>query len=145
MTARRVGAVEAERLMREEGYSYLDVRRVDEFAQGHPAGAYNVPWQVRGAQGVAPNPDFLAAVRAAFARDHKLIVGCQAGPRSRAAAAALIADGYADVIDQGAGFGGARDAFGRTIEPGWKAAGLPCADTAEPGRDYASLAPKKDG
>jgi rhodanese-related sulfurtransferase len=142
VTAARVGAIEAARLMREEGYSYLDVRRVDEFAQGHPEGAYNIPWQVRGAQGAMPNPDFLGAVHAAFGRDHKLVVGCHAGPRSRAAAAALIADGYRDVVEQSAGFAGARDAFGRTTEPGWRAAGLPCAETALPGRDYASLARK---
>ena len=127
--------------MREQGYSYLDVRRVDEFVQGHPAGAYNIPWQLRSAEGAVLNPDFLATVHAAFGHDSKLVVGCHSGTRSRAAVAALIADGYREVIEQGAGFAGVRDAFGRTTEPGWRAAGLPCADAALPGHDYAALKP----
>jgi rhodanese-related sulfurtransferase len=135
----RVAAVEAERLIREQGYSYLDVRSVEEFVQGHPAGAYNIPLRVRGAQGMADNPDFLSTVHAAFAKEHKLIVGCQTGSRSLRAAKLLIADGYSDVIEQRAGYAGARDAFGRVTDRGWQASGLPCADAALPGRDYAAL------
>jgi rhodanese-related sulfurtransferase len=142
VTHARISAEEAQRLLSEQGYSYLDVRRVDEFAQGHPAGAYNIPWQLRGPSGAVANADFLAAVRAAFGRDHKLIVGCHSGTRSNAAAAALIADGYTDVVEQRAGFAGVRDAFGRTTDRGWRAAGLPCADAALPGRDYAALEPR---
>ena len=110
--------------------------------QGHPEGAYNIPWQLREPTGAVENPKFLAAVRAAFARDHKLVVGCHSGPRSRAAVAALIADGYTDVVEQRAGYAGVRDAFGRTTEAGWRSAGLPCSDAALPGRDYAALEPR---
>jgi rhodanese-related sulfurtransferase len=133
----RVSAVEAHALLG-QGYDYLDVRTPEEFAAGHPEGAFNVPWQVRGAQGRALNPHFLASVRAAFAAEHKLVVGCQTGSRSRAAAEALSAAGYI-VVEQRAGFEGARDAFGRVIDIGWRAAGLPCAIEPRPGRDYAAL------
>jgi rhodanese-related sulfurtransferase len=126
-------------MMREQGYRYVDVRTAEEFAAGHPEGAYNIPWQVRGAQGRAENPNFLASVRAAFALEDKLVVGCQTGSRSRRAAEALLAHGYREVIEQRAGYEGARDAFGRVVDVGWRAAGLPFAMQALPGRDYAAL------
>lgn len=138
MTHARVSATEAHALLG-EGYAYLDVRTPEEFAAGHPEGAYNVPWQVRSAQGRVPNPHFLASVRAAFAVGHKLVIGCQTGSRSRAAAEALIAAGYTAIIEQRAGFEGARDAFGRVVDIGWRAAGLPCATQPQAGRDYAAL------
>ena len=43
MTIRRIDPEEALRLLREEGYSYLDVRSIPEFEDGHPEGAFNVP------------------------------------------------------------------------------------------------------
>ena len=125
--------------MLEQGYVYLDVRTIEEFAQGHPEGAYNVPLTLRGAHGLQPNPEFLAVVGAAFAKDQKLIVGCRSGNRSATAATMLAGAGFAHVIDQRAGFGGRRDPFGRTLEPGWQAAGLPCATEPVAGRDYAAL------
>lgn len=135
----RLGAHEAAALLREQGYDYLDVRTPQEFAVEHAAGAYNVPWKLAAARGMVENPDFLAVVRAAFAPDHKLVVGCGSGPRSLAAARALCAAGFSDVVEQRAGHGGSRDAFGRVVDVGWAAAGLPCASEPLPGRDYASL------
>jgi rhodanese-related sulfurtransferase len=43
MPVKRVTPEQALELMRAEGYSYLDVRSVPEFDEGHPEGAYNVP------------------------------------------------------------------------------------------------------
>jgi rhodanese-related sulfurtransferase len=134
----RISAVEAHALLG-QGYDYLDVRTPEEFAAGHPEGAYNVPWHVRAVQGRAPNPHFLTSVRAAFTPEHKLVIGCQTGSRSRAAAEALSAAGYTTVVEQRAGFEGARDAFGRVVDIGWRAAGLPCAIEPASGRDYAAL------
>jgi rhodanese-related sulfurtransferase len=135
----RITAVEAHRLMREQGYLYLDVRTQEEFAAGHPEGAYNVPLLVHGARGRVENPNFLASVRAAFAASDKLVIGCHTGSRSRHAAELLLAHGYRDVVEQRAGFEGARDPFGRVVDSGWRAAGLPCSTQALPGRDYAAL------
>jgi rhodanese-related sulfurtransferase len=140
VTPARISPQQAHRLMLEQGYVYLDVRTQAEVEQGHPQGAYNVPLMLRTPAGLRENREFLAAVGAAFAVDAKLVVGCQSGSRSRVAAQKLIAAGYRDVVEQGAGYGGTRDAFGRALEPGWHAAGLPSATELLPGRDYASLA-----
>ena len=139
MTHQRVTAPEAHTLISEQGYVYVDVRTEEEFAQGHPAGAYNIPLRLRTAQGMQDNPRFVEVVAATFANDAKLVLGCGSGPRSLAAANKLLAAGYRNVVEQRAGFAGQRDPFGRTVEPGWQAAGLPCATEPEPGRDYGSL------
>jgi hypothetical protein len=56
----------------------------------------------------------------------------------------LEAAGYQHLVDQHAGFGGARDAFGRLAEPGWREAGLPVESGAgAPGQSYADLAKKR--
>jgi arsenate reductase len=135
----RVSPAEAAQLIAEQGYAYLDVRSEREFAIEHAAGAYNVPLEHASPNGRAANPDFLAVVSAAFARDRGLVVGCQSGARSRRAAEQLVQAGFSCVVEQRAGHGGTRDAFGRPAEAGWKAAGLPVASAPEPGRDYASL------
>jgi rhodanese-related sulfurtransferase len=129
-------------LMEEEGYVYVDVRTEAEFEGGHPAGAYNIPVRLRGAAGLEPNEAFVDVVRASFASDAKLIVGCQMGGRSQAAAGLLRAAGFTSVCDQGAGWGGKKDPFGGTAELGWQACGLPIGLRAEAGRDYAALRDK---
>jgi rhodanese-related sulfurtransferase len=140
MTHPRLSAQEARALMLEQGYVYLDVRTEEEFGQGHPEGAYNIPVRLRTAQGMVENPRFVEVASAAFAKDAKLIVGCGSGPRSLTAAGKLLEAGFGDVVEQRAGFSGQRDAFGRVVEPGWQAAGLPCAVEPEPGRAYRALA-----
>lgn len=129
----RLSPQDAARLLRDEGYAYLDVRTPQEFGLGHPMGAYNVPF-VRGGEA-----QFLRVVKAVFAADEKLVVGCHTGNRSQAAAEALLAAGYA-VVEQRAGYAGARDPFGRVTERGWQAEGLPSETRAQAGRDYAALA-----
>jgi rhodanese-related sulfurtransferase len=136
---RRVGPTEASELIDRLGYVYVDVRSVPEFEAGHPRGALNVPLAHAGAGGMTPNPDFLPVMTAHFPLDAKIVVGCAAGKRSLAAAEQLIAAGFTDVVDQRAGWGGVRDAFGATIEAGWQRAGLPTDTTAGPGRSFAEL------
>jgi rhodanese-related sulfurtransferase len=122
---KRVSPVEAKRLMDEEGYTYVDVRTEVEFAAGRPAGAELVPWAFSGPTGMVPNPDFVATMEKTFAKDRKLVLGCRSGGRSLKAAQALVAAGFTDVIDQRAGWDGARNAFGQVSEKGWAAEGLP--------------------
>lgn len=136
---KRVSPREAHALITDHGYAYLDVRTVEEFEQGHPAGAYNVPLKLMTANGMVENPHFLEEVRAVFAPDARLVVGCAAGVRSLAAGTLLGANGYTDVVDQRAGMDGVRDAFGRVREPGWRAEGLPLSLSAEPGRSHADI------
>ena len=122
---KRVSPVEAKKLMDDEGYTYLDVRTEAEFVAGRPAGAKLVPIMLAGPGGMVPNPDFLKGVEALFPKDAKLVVGCKAGGRSAKAAAALTGAGYTNVIDQRAGFDGARNSFGQVTEKGWAESGLP--------------------
>jgi rhodanese-related sulfurtransferase len=136
----RVSPEEAKKLVN-EGYTYLDVRTVVEYAAGHPTGAHNVPVMLQSPQGMAPNPEFLEVVKALYPKDAKLVVGCKAGGRSARAAEMLAGAGYANVIDQRAGFDGSRDAFGGLTEPGWAPAGLPI-ETATAGGSYAELRQK---
>ncbi len=125
-----------------EGYTYLDVRSQGEFEEGHPEGALNVPLMHMTAEGMTPNTEFLAVVLAAFPKDAKLVIGCKSGGRSLRAAQLLEDNGYTDVIDQRAGWDGARNAFGKITEPGWGRVGLP-AETGDPeGRSYADIREK---
>lgn len=137
---KRVSPAEAKQLV-DEGWVYLDVRSEAEFAAGHPAGSLNVPIAHQGPGGMKPNAEFLPVVEALYPKDARLVVGCQAGGRSLRAAETLTAAGFTQIIDQRAGFGGARDAFGQVTEPGWAAAGLP-VETATPGGSYAELRKK---
>lgn len=102
-------------LMRDEGFTYVDVRTPDEFAEGHPAGARNVPL----------DDHFVTVMGERFARDAPIVVGCASGKRSAKAAALLGEAGFVRVRDQRAGWAGRRGTFGEVLEPGWLRAGLP--------------------
>jgi len=129
-----------DRTAQNDGAIYLDVRSVGEFAAGHPAKAYNIPLLHRDASGqMIPNADFLAVVRANFPADAHLLVGCLSGGRSLRAAEILEAAGYTQVVNVRCGFGGARDAAGRIVEPGWAALGLPVEREPRPGASYEAL------
>jgi rhodanese-related sulfurtransferase len=126
-----------------EGFTYVDVRTTEEFGDGHPAGAVNVPVMLAGAGGMRNNPDFLPVMRAAFARDARIIVGCKMGGRSLRAAEMLLAEGFSTVIEQRAGWDGARDPFGRVKEPGWGRAGLPSEQGQPAGRSWDDMKQKR--
>lgn len=101
--------------MTDEGFAYVDVRRPEEFAAGHPAGSLNVPL----------GDTFVADMSTRFAKDAKIILGCRTGVRSLRAQGLLVAAGFTNVLEQRAGWDGARGSFGEIVEPGWKRAGLP--------------------
>ncbi|HVJ90654.1 MAG TPA: rhodanese-like domain-containing protein [Labilithrix sp.] len=111
----RISPAEAHAKMTNEGYTYVDVRTPEEFAEGRPAGSINVPL----------GDDFVRAMESRFAKDARIIVGCKAGGRSMRAATALLAAGFTNILDQRAGFDAARGPFGEVSEPGWSRAGLP--------------------
>jgi rhodanese-related sulfurtransferase len=122
-----------------QGWTYVDVRTVEEFDAGHPAGAVNVPIAHAGPAGMVDNPDFLRVMKTAFTADSKIIVGCKAGGRSLRAAKVLVSQGFKNVIDQRAGWDGGRNAFGQVTEPGWSPAGLPSERGQPPGRSWADM------
>jgi rhodanese-related sulfurtransferase len=117
VSAFRISPQEAHAKM-SEGYVYVDLRSEEEFAHGHPAGAVNVPF-------VALGGEFLQLVVGAFGKDARLVLGCKSGHTSLRAAHLLLDAGFANVLEQRAGWDGVRDAFGSVKEPGWFRAGLP--------------------
>lgn len=133
MSYRTVEPDEAKRLADSGEWVYLDVRSAEEFAAGHPEGAYNVPIAHAAEGGLAPNPDFAAVVGRNFAPDARLLVGCAMGGRSARACELLAAQGFRNLVNVHGGFSGARDV------PGWKARGFPTASGEPPERSYAHL------
>jgi rhodanese-related sulfurtransferase len=141
---KRISPQEAYESMK-SGYVYVDVRTEQEYADGHAEGALNVPISHMGGGGMTPNPDFVKVMEKAFGKSAKIIVGCKMGGRSARAAQALVAAGFTDVLDQRAGWDGARDAFGQMAEPGWSRANLPIERGEPMGRSYANLRKKVEG
>lgn len=129
MAIKQVDPPQAHRILNENpGAVYLDVRTEQEFAQGHPAGAINIPVVfIKGPGQMEPNPDFLAVAGKNLPKEKKLVVGCLAGGRSQRACEMLEQAGYADLSNVSGGFGGGRDAAGQTVR-GWRDAGLPVSN-----------------
>jgi rhodanese-related sulfurtransferase len=136
MAVKRVGPQEAKELIDGQGYVYLDVRSVQEFEAGHPAGAYNVPLMLMGPAGMSPNADFLAVVQKSFPKDARLVVGCKGGGRSARAAAMLETEGYGNLVDQKAGY------EGNPPDVGWRPQGLPTSTSAPADHTYEGLKAK---
>jgi rhodanese-related sulfurtransferase len=111
------------------GAIYLDVRTENEFAQGHPTGALNVPVVfIKGPGQMEPNPEFAPVVEKVIPKNTPLVVGCMAGGRSQRACEILEQAGYTNLSNVQGGYGGARDASGKIVVPGWRDAGLPVSN-----------------
>ncbi len=101
---RRISMDEAVKMMAEEtGYIILDVRRADEFAEGHIPGAINVANESIGTAEIPELPD----------KDRRILVYCRSGRRSKEAAQKLADLGYTNIVE----FGGILDWTGE-IEKG---------------------------
>src|SRR5256885_16718402 len=94
-----------------------DVRSAPEFASGHPAGALNVPIMHKGPMGMQPNPDFLAVVSAVVPKDKTVFVSCMSGQRSMRACMVMEQNGWKDLTNARAGWGGARGLSGPGPQP----------------------------
>jgi rhodanese-related sulfurtransferase len=128
MSVRHVGVLEAHRLQNDDDYTYVDVRSVSEYENGHPAGAHNVPLLHFDSQcgQMQSNPEFLAVMQANYPSDAKLLIGCQAGGRSSRAVQVLSSAGFEDTVNVKGGFGGYRDPVtGQVIDDGWSESDLP--------------------
>ena len=143
MAVRRISPAEAKALV-DEGYTYLDVRTVPEYEQGHPTGAHNVPVMHAGAGGMAPNAEFLQVMQVAYPKEARLVVGCRSGARSQRAAMMLEAVGFTGLVEMRGGYNGENDPSGG-VERGWADAGLPTTREPTPGATWAELrqSPKK--
>lgn len=93
---RQVGMDEAVGIMRDEkNYIILDVRRPDEYAEGHIPGAINLANEEIGRAEISSLPD----------KEQLILVYCRSGRRSKEAAEKLAKLGYTNVVE----FGGILD------------------------------------
>ncbi len=117
-----------------DGAQYIDVRSSAEYTQGHPAGAINVPL-LEGDEDtgqVLPNPDFVRVMKANFAPDTRMLIGCETGGRSGRAVQMLEVFGFLSAANVLGGFSG------------WRAAGLAVETSTPEGSAYADLLGKAD-
>lgn len=75
----------------DSSYIILDVRRADEFADGHIPGAINVANESIGAAAPEGLPD----------KNQLIYVYCRSGNRSKQAAEKLVALGYTNIVEFG--------------------------------------------
>ena len=93
---RQISMDEAVKMMRDEkNYIILDVRRPDEYAEGHIPGAINVPNEEIGTAEIAELPD----------KSQLILVYCRSGRRSKEASEKLVKLGYTNIVE----FGGIQD------------------------------------
>ena len=93
---RQITMDEAVEMMKTEtGYIILDVRRPDEYAEGHIPGAINVPNENIGTAEIFELPD----------KAQLILVYCRSGRRSKEASEKLVKLGYTNVVE----FGGILD------------------------------------
>ena len=93
---RQISMDEAVKMMKDEkNYIILDVRRPDEYAEGHIPGAINVPNEDIDTSDIAELPN----------KSQLILVYCRSGRRSKEAAAKLVKLGYTNIVE----FGGILD------------------------------------
>ena len=93
---RQINMDEAGNMMKnEKNYIILDVRRPDEYAEGHIPGAINVPNEEIGAADISELPD----------KAQLILVYCRSGRRSKEASEKLAGLGYTNIVE----FGGILD------------------------------------
>jgi rhodanese-related sulfurtransferase len=128
-----------ELLQQGAGAVYLDVRTEEEFAEGHPSGALNIPIAVpdRRTGMMALNPEFAKVAGAVLAKDAAILCGCKAGGRSFKAAMVLQSLGFANVSNVAGGWSGGPGAP-RGSQLGFPSSRAPAA----PGAGYADLRKK---
>ena len=93
---RQISMDDAIKMMKDEkNYIILDVRRPDEFAEGHIPRAINVANESIGREEIPELPD----------KSQLILVYCRSGRRSKEAAEKLVKLGYTNIVE----FGGIQD------------------------------------
>lgn len=87
----KITAAEAKAMMDEGEVTVVDVRRADEYAQGHIPGALLVPNESIGEQQPEALPD----------KDATILLHCRTGVRSKQASDKLVKMGYTNIYDFG--------------------------------------------
>jgi rhodanese-related sulfurtransferase len=132
-------------MLADEKAVYLDVRSPEEFAQGHPAGAFNLPiaFLEPGRGPSRPNPEFVQIASRHFSTNTVLLVGCLSGSRSLRACEILGQAGFTNLSNVQGGFGGGRDRSGGLVL-GWRDCDLPTGNGHPSGRSYTHLTGSSD-
>ena len=86
----------------EKNYIILDVRRRDEYAEGHIPGAINVANEEIGTEEIPELPD----------KAQLILVYCRSGRRSKEASEKLVKLGYTNIVE----FGGILDWKGEIVK-----------------------------
>ena len=89
---------------KEKDYIILDVRRPDEYADGHIPGAINIPNETIGSTEISELPD----------KTQLILVYCRSGRRSKEASDKLVKLGYTNIVE----FGGILDWKGEIEKQG---------------------------
>lgn len=115
-----VNAEEAKRLVGEENFSVLDVRDKSQYDRSHIQSSYHIPLFVEnkdndpgtivkrtlhnnfsglfyGLPFTKPNPEFVQSIKEEFSSDSKILLVCQEGLRSAAAARKLEEEGFQNI------------------------------------------------
>ncbi len=101
-TYRQISMDEAAAMMaRETDYIILDVRRPDEFTEGHIPNAINVANETIGTAEIPELPD----------KEQLIMVYCRSGRRSKEASEKLVKLGYTNIVE----FGGILDWMGEIV------------------------------
>lgn len=131
-----VSPLEAWEMVQQQPQSVLlDVRTTMEYEYvGHPVGAVHVPWKE--APDWQTDPQFVAKVREALGERSgepeslPVLTICRSGKRSRAAAEALVRQGFNEVYNIAEGFEGDLDEKShRNTVNGWRFNNLPWEQT----------------
>ena len=143
--SRRITVPEAREILERDPQAiYLDVRTEEEFADGHPARALNIPvgFANPATRMLEPNPDFSRVSAAVLPRDTPILVGCRTGPRAEVAAQMLETEGFADVRVVYGGYAGMAGPGGNRMAVGWIHTDYPITRDAAPGAGYQELRKK---
>ena len=101
-TYRQISVDEAIAMMAQESnYIILDVRRPDEFAEGHIPNAINVANETIGTDEIPELPD----------KNQLIMAYCRSGRRSKEASEKLVKLGYTNIVE----YGGILDWMGETV------------------------------
>jgi rhodanese-related sulfurtransferase len=130
-------------LQNDSAVVYLDVRSIQEFVQGHPIRAINIPiLHFSPGMGMMPNDEFQKVVEANLSREARIVIGCKTGVRSARACEILTQLGFSNVANVRGGFVGVMDPFGRVIEPGWSLLDFPVCNNCSEDAQYEALVSK---
>jgi hypothetical protein len=79
------------------GSAQLDVSTEEDYADGHPKGALNVPFELATRKGTEKNADFLRVIERVFEKDAQLRIVAKEADWAERATSLLRAAGYANV------------------------------------------------